>query len=112
MLFSFSRHAGLSPEQIKAVGQQVETVLHVPRLIIKETSKGTDRKKDGKFGASYGTGEERIYQIRQALEELGKVLRKLPDLALRINAVTGIHPAFRFTEVRVLRCMALILKIL
>ena len=76
------------------VGQQQESVLHVPRRIITETGRGGS-------GAVYGTGEERIYHIRQVLEELGRTLKKLPSLALRINAVTGIDPAVRFSEVGV-----------
>lgn len=68
--------------------------MHVPRRIITETGGGGS-------GAVYGTGEERIYHIRQALEELGRTLKKLPSLALRINAVTGIDPTVRFSEVGV-----------
>ena len=87
------RHAGISCDQIHLVGREVENILRVPRRIITETSERTSS------GADYGTGEERIYQIRQVLEELGRTLKKLPNLALRLNAVTGIDPTFRFSEV-------------
>ena len=103
------RHAAVNPEEIHPVGRQLENVLHVPQQILLATAEvdRTEQNSTSKMGskgkdivASYGSGEERIYQIRQTLEELGKTLRKLPNLSLRINAVTGIDPAFRFSEVR------------
>ncbi|XP_070213271.1 nucleolar protein 6-like isoform X2 [Littorina saxatilis] len=102
-----TRHAGISSEEIHTVGRQLENILYVPRRIVRETSdissssnsNSKDKKKEGSSGAGYGTGEEHIYHIRQVLEDLGKALRKLPDLALRINAVTGVDAAFRFSEV-------------
>ncbi|KAL8581118.1 hypothetical protein ACOMHN_033566 [Nucella lapillus] len=101
------RHAAIDPDQIDCRGRQLDKFLHVPRRIATQTEKkkgeGSEKKegggeKLGRSGASYGTGEERIYQIRRALEELGRALRRL-DLPLRINAVTGTDPVFRFTEV-------------
>ena len=79
----------------------MESVLHVPRRLIVETlSEGKGKEKtDVSSGAAYGTGEERIFEIREVLEELGKTLRRMSSQALRINAVIGIDPVFRFSEV-------------
>ncbi|XP_076443983.1 nucleolar protein 6-like [Babylonia areolata] len=94
-----NRHAAISPGQLQSHGRMLDSVLHVPRRIITQTDKDSKRdKKASRSGAVYGTGEERIYHIRQVLEDLGKTLRRL-DLPLMINAVSGIDPVFRFSEV-------------
>lgn len=105
------RHADIAASQIQHVERQIENVLHVPRRIIMETlgseneGGGSTQKKGGDASdvhgtdSGYGTGEERHYTVRQVLEDLGRLLRTLPELPLAINAVTGTDPVFRFTEV-------------
>lgn len=82
----------------------MERVLYIPRCVVAIIKRGQgstepEKKKLSTFDFNYGTGEEWHYHLRKSLEELGQMLRTLPNLPLSINAVSGISPVCRFTEV-------------
>ncbi|XP_025078491.1 nucleolar protein 6-like isoform X2 [Pomacea canaliculata] len=98
------KHADINPKWIHHVGHQVERVLYIPRCVVAIIKRGQgstepEKKKLSTFDFNYGTGEEWHYHLRKSLEELGQMLRTLPNLPLSINAVSGISPVCRFTEV-------------
>jgi U3 small nucleolar RNA-associated protein 22 len=47
---------------------------------------------------NYGTGEERLSDISNKLDEFSKMLKNLKDLPLSINAIYGLSSSFRHTD--------------
>ncbi|XP_072166858.1 nucleolar protein 6-like [Diadema setosum] len=88
----FELHAGISPDSVCYIGDQLDPILHQP---IPDPSSGTD----GPDKPVMGTGEEEHALISAAYTKLSQHLRGLKDLPLSIGSVQGTSQAFRHTEV-------------
>jgi hypothetical protein len=61
--YFFCSLVGLNADEVHTVGQQMENILHVPRRVLVATCKESDAASIAV--SNYGSGEERIYKIRQ-----------------------------------------------
>ncbi|XP_022104719.1 nucleolar protein 6-like [Acanthaster planci] len=91
-------HAGISPDTLTYVGDQLDPILHQP---VKGTPQPTPDSKpqDPSQDPHPGTGEEENMTLVQAYNEVCKDLRGLKGFPLVMTSVQGISPVLRYTEV-------------
>ena len=87
-------HGKISSENVIYIAGQLDNTLTIT----------CEDKKSVKSAISSNTAEEDTMSVIKSFNELCRVLRSLKSLPLSINAIQGINPVFRHTEVSKLRC--------
>ena len=87
-MLSCYRHCSIPSSSISYSGDEFNSVLKRKYIIDEVKPKHVP-----------GCGEEECLHVLKTFDELCKQIRSLKDLPLKINAIDGIDPVFRLTEV-------------